>query len=60
MAVLSKSINNAFESTMVSMVRLLEDEEDSSKLNDSNLLTEFKEYSIGVHNKHNCQNPKRN
>lgn len=59
LVVLSKTINNAFKSTMVSTGRLLEDEEDSSKLNDSNLLTEFTEHSIGVHNKHNHQDPKR-
>lgn len=41
------------------MVRLLEDEEGSSKPNDSNVLTEFKECSIGVHKHNQLSDPKR-
>lgn len=47
-ATLSTSINNLFKSPVVSVARLLEDKEVSSKLNVSNLLTGCKEGSGGT------------
>lgn len=55
---MSERINDVFESTVVSMVRLWEDKEVLSKLNGSNLLTEFKESHIGCV-KHHQQSESR-